>query len=176
MRGSKEWNVWPDWLSQALSGLTEQGFLAEGGWSWAFFSRQAGNGQCRVCQDRKPDWAPPPPPPLPPPPVRQPQWPCLHRRTSALQCCCIHRQPCMFPVFIPLSIPSLFTHPPVPYSSWRSLSPSSMMQHITHRSFILKSQEKVWKVFLCVLCCKVKVELELFIDRWRQSDMTVKYA
>lgn len=131
--------VWVDWTR----------FLAKAGWSWAFFSRQAGNGQCRVCQDRKPDWAPVSPrsSPLPPPPVHQPQWPCLHLRTSALQCCCVCGQLCRFPVFIPSSIPSLFISTAAKQVSAAVLPPSSMMWHLNHHSLLQKEWEKCFNVF-----------------------------
>lgn len=147
--------VWVDWA----------GFLAEGGVGvgaghFSAGRQEMGRAGCAKTGSLTERLNPSPPPPLPPPPppVRQPQWPCLHRHTSALQCRCIHRQPCVFPVFIPPSVPSLYTRPPVLYSHWTSLSSSTaMMWHLNHHSFTLNCEKKsVKSVYWCALCCTDK--------------------
>lgn len=133
-------DVWLDWA----------GFLAEGERSWTFFSRQAGNGQPRVCQHRKS---------VTPPHHHhhhslQPQ--CVnhngHASTSSRQNYTFTHY--TFPVFIPLSVPSLFC--PVPMHRTVARQVSKQWYHPPPPPFVSTriSREKVWKVFLWVVCWK----------------------
>lgn len=169
MRGLKEWVVRPGWPSQALSGLTEERFLAEGEWSWAFFSRQPGRKWAVQGVPRQEAWlsACKPPASLPnttattstpsasatmtmPPPLRlsvtEPQHSqtavhvsCFHSSTRPLTVCCAA------PV----------QHRTSQLQRWHPPSP------ITYT----KISRKI--VFMCTLG-KGKVGWQLFIDRWSQ--------
>lgn len=134
--------VWVDWAGAAK----ERG-------SWAFFIRQAGNGQCRVCQDRKPDWAPVPfsPPNTTatsnpsasatmtmPPPLHLSITVLLHSQTAA-HVSCFHSS----------LHPLVLYRPPVHYSGWTSLSSSSFTtccRDGASKPPFIYSTKIVWKV------------------------------
>lgn len=177
MRGLKEWVVRPGWPSQALSGLTEERFLAEGEWSWAFFSRQPGRKWAVQGVPRQEAWlsACKPPASLPnttattstpsasatmtmPPPLR------LSVRSRS-----IHRQPCMFPVFIPLRVHSLFAVQLL-YSTGQV---SCSVGTLPHQSLTLKSPEKLC---LCALLAREKWDGNYLLTDGVRYDFEVCFA
>lgn len=137
------------------------------------FCGQTGNGQNRVCQDRKPDWVPVPPPtfhPHPPTPSTSTprgfshndfQPPPQHLNVH----CCIHMRPCVFPVFIPPAIPSLFTQSCCTVAGGGQVSavaspPTSVMWH-RNRRYAEISRKCVKSAFMVSVAC----------DRWSETPL-----